>query len=241
MKPITASIAFVALCACSPLEEVGRLPDFKPIQESSEASAMMNPGLPMHVEKTTPLDGASLWTASRQSLLGDRRAIERGDILTVVIEIDESAEISNNSSRGRSGSESMGIDSLLGIPERVNEVLPEGATMANAVGTSSNSSSSGSGSVRRNEKLQLMVAATILDVLPNGVLRISGSQEIRVNYEIRELLVEGYVRPEDISRKNEITYEKIASARISYGGRGQISQMQQPRYGQQIADILLPF
>ncbi len=184
--------------------------------------------------------GASLWTASRQSLLGDRRAVERGDILTVVIEIDESAEISNNTSRGRSGSETMGVDGLFGI-RRIDEVLPDGASMANAVGTSSTSASSGSGSVRRNEKLQLMVAATILDVLPNGVLHISGSQEVRVNYEIRELLVEGYVRPEDISRKNEITYDKIASARISYGGRGQISQMQQPRYGQQIADILLPF
>ncbi|WP_417242197.1 flagellar basal body L-ring protein FlgH [Celeribacter sp.] len=241
MKPIAAFMALVALCACSPLEEVGRLPDFKPIQDSAEASAMRYPGLPKTIEKTTPTDGASLWTASRQSLLGDRRAIERGDILTVVIEIDESAEISNNTSRGRSGSETMGVDGLFGIPERIDEVLPEGASMANAVGTSSTSASSGSGSVRRNEKLQLMVAATILDVLPNGVLHISGSQEVRVNYEIRELLVEGYVRPEDISRKNEITYDKIASARISYGGRGQISQMQQPRYGQQIADILLPF
>ncbi|WP_417269114.1 MULTISPECIES: flagellar basal body L-ring protein FlgH [Alphaproteobacteria] len=241
MKPIAALMALTALCACSPLEEVGRLPEFTPVRESAEASAMHYPGLPKNVEKSSPTDGASLWTASRQSLLGDRRAIERGDILTVVIEIDESAEISNNTSRGRSGSESMGVDGLFGIPERIDSALPDGASMASAVGTSSTSSSSGSGSVRRNEKLQLMVAATILDVLPNGVLHISGSQEVRVNFEIRELLVEGYVRPEDISRKNEITYDKIASARISYGGRGQISQMQQPRYGQQIADILLPF
>ncbi|NIY79317.1 MAG: flagellar basal body L-ring protein FlgH [Rhodobacteraceae bacterium] len=233
--------AFLALSACSDLKEVGRLPEFTPIESSSETAAMRNPTLPDQIAPRSPADGASLWNASRQSLLGDRRAIERGDILTVVIEIDDSAEMSNTSKRGRSGSETMGISSLFGLPERINEVLPDGASMGSAVGTNSNSSSSGNGSVKRNEKLELMIAATIVDVLPNGVLHIQGTQEVRVNFEIRELLVEGYVRPEDISRQNEITYDKIASARISYGGRGQITQVQQPRYGQQVADIVLPF
>ena len=119
--------------------------------------------------------------------------------------------------------------------------MPPGASMADAVELNSSSESDGDGSVRRKEKLTLRVAATVTDVMPGGVIRIEGSQEVRVNYELRELLVSGYVRPEDISRDNEITYDKIAQARISYGGRGQISDYQQPRWGQQVADILLPF
>jgi flagellar L-ring protein precursor FlgH len=173
--------------------------------------------------------------------LGDRRAIEQGDILTVVIEIDERAEISNASDRSRSGSESLSVPELFGLPQSINNDLPGGATMDNAVSIGSSSSSSGDGSVKRNEKLTLRIAATILDVLPNGVLSISGSQELRVNFEMRELLVSGYVRPEDISRQNEITYDKIAAARVSYGGRGQITDVQQPRLGQQILDVILPY
>ena len=203
---------------------------------------MLSPQLPEKIEERSPSDAASLWTSSRNSLLGDRRAMERGDILKVVVEIDDSADISNSSARSRSGTETSSIPSLLGIPQRLDAVLlAEGATSADLVDASGSSSSNGQGSVSRNEKLELMVAATIVDVLPNGVLHIKGSQEVRVNFEVRELLVEGYVRPEDISRLNEISSDKIASARISYGGRGHISQMQQPRYGQQIADIILPF
>ena len=113
--------------------------------------------------------------------------------------------------------------------------------MSSAVDTQSGSTFSGSGNVSRSEKLTLRVAATVVEELSNGVLRIEGKQEVRVNFEIRELLVSGYIRPTDISRKNEILYDKIAGAQISYGGRGQISEVQQPRYGQQISDILLPF
>ena len=202
---------------------------------------MVTSSLPTVIEETTPLDQASLWSGQRGSLLGDRRAVQRGDIMTVVIEIDVSAEISNETERSRSASETLGIPQLGGLPQRLDTKLPEGASSSELVSINSDSDSSGDGSVKREEKLTLRIAATVVDVLPNGVLSISGSQELRVNFELRELLVSGYVRPEDISRQNEITYDKIASARVSYGGRGQITDVQQPRVGQQVLDAILPF
>lgn len=233
--------AVLLLGACGRTDHLGKTPDFSPQVQSREKAAMLSPGFPVRLERGNPSEVSSLWSGSRQSLLGDRRAMQRGDILTVVVEIDDEAEISNRSSRSRNGSESMGVPQLLGIPQRLDRELPDGASLADAVSLDSTSQSTGEGSVRRNEQLTLRVAATIVDVLPNGVLSISGTQEVRVNYEMRELLVSGFVRPEDISRQNEVTYDKIASARISYGGRGQISDMQQPRYGQQILDMILPF
>jgi flagellar L-ring protein precursor FlgH len=232
-------LALAALAACGRLDQVGRAPEFTPTEGSNEYYAMTNAAFPAAEEARD--DQASLWNASRQSLLGDRRAATRGDILTVVIEIDERAEISNSSERSRDGRERMAIPSLVGIPQRINETLPAGASLNPAVDFSSSGSSSGEGAVRRREKLTLRVAATVVEVLPNGVLRIEGTQEVRVNFEMRELIVTGYVRPTDITRQNEITYDKIAAARISYGGRGQITDVQQPRLGQQVADILLPF
>ncbi len=202
---------------------------------------MLFPGLPRVTEPSHPVDRSSLWSGGQQSLLGDHRASRKGDILTVVIEIDEKAEISNDTERSRSGSETLEVPQLFGVPQRINESLPAGASMGQAVELGSSGTSAGEGSVKRKEKLTLRIAATVIDVLPNGVLSIAGSQELRVNFELRELLVQGYVRPEDISRLNEITYDKIASARMSYGGRGQITDVQQPRYGQQILDMILPF
>ncbi len=230
-----------ALSACARTDHLGRAPSFTSNAETPEHVAMLWPGLPLTVVQQRPVDSASLWSGGQQSLFGDRRAIKKGDILTVVIEIDEKAEISNDTSRSRSGSEKMGIAQFFGLTQRANLRLPEGASMADAVELDSDSSSEGKGAVKRKEKLTLRVAATIVDVLPNGVLSIVGSQELRVNFEMRELSVAGYVRPEDISRLNEITYDKIAAARVSYGGRGQITDVQQPRYGQQILDAILPF
>ncbi|MEM7671038.1 MAG: flagellar basal body L-ring protein FlgH, partial [Pseudomonadota bacterium] len=170
---------------------------------------------------------------------GDRRAQGRGDILTVVIEIDEEAEISNATNRSRQADEDLSVSALFGL-----ESLLLNATdidIANAARIGSQSSSEGDGSVERSEEITLRLAATVTDVLPNGHFVIIGNQEIRVNFELRDLRVQGIIRPEDISRSNEVTYDKIADARISYGGRGQITDVQQPRYGQQVADIILPF
>jgi len=241
-RPAIQAVAAIALllAGCNDLSEVGKVPEFTPLDGTAEERAMLAfPGEP--VARTVPGGSASLWGGSQQFLLGDARARIPGDILTVVIEIDERAEISNSTSRSRSGSESMQLPSLLGIPQRIERILPGDTNLDDAVRANSNSSSSGDGEVRRNERLTLRIAAAVVEVLGNGVLRIQGSQEVRVNFEIRELLVSGFVRPEDISRQNEITYDKIASARISYGGRGHISDVQQPRYGQQVIDRVLPF
>ncbi|MFK7877596.1 MAG: flagellar basal body L-ring protein FlgH [Paracoccaceae bacterium] len=234
-------ILAVGVAGCSRLEQVGKAPEMTPITQSTERTAMLTPPLPVALAEQPPTVQASLWSRSQSSLLGDRRAIARGDIMTVVIEIDERAEISNSSDRSRSASEDLSVPNLFGIPQRIDQNAQTDASLSSAVQANSSSSSSGDGSVKRREKLTLRVAATVVDVLPNGVLAISGSQEVRVNFELRELMVTGYVRPSDISRQNEITYDKIASARVSYGGRGQISDVQQPRLGQQVLDVILPF
>lgn len=241
LRTICIVLMLATVTGCGRADHIGKAPSFSDTANNPEQLSMLSPGLPVSLERRRVAGEASLWSGTRQSLLGDRRAIRRGDIMTVVIEIDERAEISNATDRSRSGSESLAVPQLFGLPQRVDPKLPGNATLSDAVSIDSKSRSGGDGSVKRTEKLTLRVAATVLDVLPNGVLSISGSQELRVNFEMRELLVTGFVRPEDISRQNEITYDKIASARVSYGGRGQITDVQQPRYGQQILDAVLPF
>ena len=234
-------LSATTLAGCGDIGDVGRAPSFSGIAGSDQHHAMYSARLPQDMAPATPSDASSLWTGGTDSLFGDRRAAGRGDILTVVIEIDDSASISNSTDRSRDGAQRSGLPEFLGIPQRIDGSLPEGATMAEAVETRSSSTFEGSGSVSREEQLTLRIAATVVEELPNGVLRIEGQQEVRVNFELRELVVTGYVRPIDISRQNEITYDKIAGARVSYGGRGQISDFQQPAYGQQLADIVLPF
>ncbi len=235
------SLLPAALTACTSLGEVGRAPDFTPMEPRQEHRALYTVPIPERAAPVRPAGGASLWDSGQRSLLGDRRASRAGDILTVVIEINDRAVMTNTTGRTRTGEQTMGVPQLLGIPQRLNERLPAGASMDEAVALRGGSDFQGSGQIARNEQLTLRVATTVVERLPNGVLRIEGSQEVRVNNELRELLVSGYIRPEDISRRNEIAYDRIAGARISYGGRGTISGAQQPRYGQQIADIILPF
>ena len=175
-----------------------------------------------------------------------RRMIAKGCRVPMIVltgmsdpEIDEEAAISNATQRRRNADEAMNVGALLGLPDLVSDLT--GISLDPGADLSSSSASSGDGSVRRNEEITLRLAATVTDVLPNGHFVIVGNQEVRVNFELRDLRVHGVIRPEDISRANEITYDKIADARVSYGGRGQITDVQQPRYGQQIADIILPF
>ena len=214
------------LTACT-----SRQPDIPP---PTPVMDMFTIGAAPHAAILAPESNATLWRENKSSLFGDTRANSVGDILTVVIEIDDSAEFSNASNASRSDSNGLSIGALFGLPERAATSLPDGAGLDNAIELSSSNSSDSDGSIRRNEKLALRVAATVVAVYPNGSLQISGRQEVLVNFETRLLQVDGMIRPEDISRHNEIAYDKIASARIAYGGKGQINNMARPKIGTQM-------
>lgn len=205
---------------------------------SQERLALASYSAPRQVQ---PGSAGSLWQSGPTSLFGDRRARTLGDILTVVIEIDDKAEIKNKTNRTRTASEGLSVPSFFGLANLAKTILPSGGTLDPAIEASSSTTNSADGNIKREEKLTLQVAATVVGILPNGHMVISGNQEVRVNHELRDLQVAGIIRPEDISRRNTITYEKIADARVAYGGRGVISDVQQPRYGQKILDSILPY
>jgi len=184
---------------------------------------------------------ASLWNYGPQSLLGDRRATGLGDILTVVVSIDEEAQMDNRTQVDRQAQEEVSVPAFLGVGTLAQRILPGGAGLDQAINVSSSSTTEGDGRILRRERITLRVAATVRRVLPNGYLLIAGSQEVRVNNELRDLQVTGIVRTQDIARTNEITYDKIAEARITYGGRGIASSVQDQRYGQKILDKIIPF
>jgi flagellar L-ring protein FlgH len=223
------------------IARVGNVPPLSPIENPTASELYQPVSLPMPEPMTDLRQPASLWRQGARAFFKDQRAGRVGDILTVVIAINDQAQLDNKTSRSRSADESAALDNLLGYETRIPDVFDSHADPSNLVNADSGSNSNGTGSTEREEEIDLRMAAIITQVLPNGNLVIQGSQQVRVNYELRELQVRGVIRPEDLTSLNEVPYDKIAEARISYGGAGTISDIQQPRYGQQVFDILFPF
>ncbi len=243
-RSLTASIALCALAAgcgtSDKLANVGQQPALNAIQDPTTTPGYRPVQMPMPDPQQAIYNPNSLWQSGSRAFFKDQRASEVGDILTVVVTIDDQAEIDNKTERSRSESNGAGVGGALGTA--IDTIfLPAGTAASDLANVNSDSTFKGNGSVDRNEVLQTTVAAVVTQVLPNGNLVIEGRQEVRVNYEVRELIVAGIVRPEDITSGNRIASEQIAEARIGYGGRGQITDVQQPRVGNQVLDILLPF
>jgi len=233
---LAVSLALSACSAVDRLENIGEAPAFSPI-----AVAEPHVALPMPAQKANFRQANSLWQSGSRAFFRDPRASKVGDILTVNIAIGDQASIANTTSRSRKSSEDANATNFLGIESEFSNILPDAIDPSSLIKMGSGSNNTGTGTVNRSEDIKLTVAALVTRVLPNGNLVIQGQQEVRVNYEVRELMIAGVVRPEDISNGNTINHTQIAEARISYGGRGQLSDVQQARYGQQLYDILFPF
>ncbi len=231
--PAIAAMAFLSACSTQSIQEIGRAPAMSPI--GSGLNYAQTPQMALYPKQ--PLNvatGYSLWNDNRAALFKDSRALNIGDILTVVIKIDDKASFDNNTDRSRTSAS--GLNGSVTGTDSTNSVGVNGKA---AVG--SNTSTVGKGKIQRSEKLELLVAAVVTGVLENNNLLISGSQEVRVNQEIRILNVAGIVRPQDVDAKNQVSYDKIAEARISYGGRGRLSEVQNAPIGQQLVDLFTPF
>lgn len=241
---LLGSSALLSACASTvqKLEQVGQVPPHAPIENPIIKPNYEPVSMPMPAATPPAQEYAgSLWQPGARAFFRDQRASRVGDILRVKILIKDKAEVDNETERQRDSADSVGIPSLFGIQNRVARSLNRGADPANLVDVSSNTNSTGTGSVKRQEKIETQVAALVTQVLPNGNLVIDGKQEITVNYDIREVAVKGVVRPQDINSDNTVDSTQIAEARITYGGRGQLMDMQQPRWGNQVVDILSPF
>ncbi len=242
----TATIAVLALTlgACNALtrlSEVGQEPPLTAIQNPAVLHGNQPIAMPMPPPLVVDRKPNSLWRPGSRAFLKDQRASEVGDILTVVIEIEDDASISNSTNRSRTAGEDASAASILGYEASLAQVFPSAIDPTSLIDLDSSSNTQGAGSVNRDESINLRVAVLVTQVLPNGNLVIAGRQEVRVNFEVRELQVAGLIRPEDITSRNTISYDQIAEARIAYGGRGQISDVQQARYGHQLYDIIWPF
>jgi flagellar L-ring protein precursor FlgH len=244
LRLIAAVLCVITISACGTLRDlsqIGSAPPLTPITNPTEKRGYEPVSLPMPAAETEAHQTNSLWRNGAKQFFRDQRAGKVGDILTVEISIADNAKLDNSTTRSRSGTDNMGLANLFGLENPIVKALPGATDPASLVKTTSDTATKGDGAIDRKETINLTVAAIVTQILPNGNLVIQGRQEVRVNFEVRELLVTGIVRPEDISNTNTIKHTQIAEARISYGGRGQISRLQQPRYGQQAVEILSPF
>ena len=240
MRPALAALLLLApLAACSTVAEAVKGPELAPVGYPAQLAPMTQQII---APRETPAASSnSLWRVGARAFFNDQRASKVGDILTVNIDIDDSATTKNQTNSSRASNGSLGVPNFLGLESSLGKVLPGGFDPANMVSTKSGFSNAGAGAITRSEKISLTIAAVVSGVLPNGNLVIQGTQEVRTNAELRQLTVAGIVRPEDISSANTIKHTQIAEARISYGGRGDLSRVQKTPAGQSLVEKFSPF
>ncbi len=239
------TMMIVALNGCAwygQLSDIGKEPALSKVENPTKAKDYKPVDMPMPEPEKPYANTNSLWRPGSKGFFKDQRASRVGDILTVEVSISDKALLENKTEQKRkNGGESVKIGALAGFDKYAGKILPGGANLSNLIDTSSSRDITGDGSIDRNEKINVKMAALVTQILPNGNLVIAGKQEVRVNYEMRQLFMTGIIRREDISVLNSIKSEKIAELRVAYGGKGTISNLQQPRIGSQILDVISPF
>ncbi len=246
MTRLTAyGLVAVSVSACANaldrISEIGDGPELTNIVNPMARPNYRPVSLPMPAPHAAENNPNSLWRSGAKAFFKDHRAKEIGDVVIVKLDLADSAKLENKTERDRNDKEDTNVTTLLGFESDFAQIFPEAIAPASLLSFDNVHSTEGDGEIDRSETISLTFAAVVTQILPNGSLVIVGRQEIKVNKEVRELMVTGVIRPSDIDSDNTITHDKIVEMRVAYGGRGTLSQLQQPRWGTQIWDIIFPF
>ena len=235
------ALSCLALPGCGNLQrlsEIGRAPELSRTGDPTKDPNYRPVTMPMPKSQAAPNEANALWRPGSRAFFKDQRAAQVGDIVTVVVSMNDTAQLKNVTSTDRTGSEAAGIPDFLGLTSRLGPTI---ADPSKIISLSSSNANTGTGQINRNESVTLRLAGVVTQVLPNGNLVVAARQEFVVNRELRELRVTGVIRPQDIASDNTVLHDRMAEARIAYGGRGQLTELQSARWGQQLMDILMPF
>jgi flagellar L-ring protein FlgH len=241
LAPVSAVLLLGGCGMLQRLSEVGRSPVMTASADPTKEPGWRPLTMPMPARESAPTEADALWRAGSRAFFKDQRAAAVGDVITVVVDMNDTANLQNATTASRSSADSAGIPNLFGLENLLPAMLPKPINASSLVSVSSANNNGGTGQLQRSEAVTLRLAGVVTQVLPNGNLVVDARQEIRVNNELRVLQVTGVVRPQDIASDNTVTHDRMAEARISYGGRGQLTDVQSPRWGQQMMDIMLPF
>lgn len=219
------------------LSDVGRDPQLTATEDPTKDPKWRPLSMPVPSRQPSPNEANALWRSGSRAFFKDQRAAQVGDIITVLVNMNDSANLKNDTTATRASSETAGMPNFFGL----EAIVPKAITASALISATSGNSNTGTGQIQRNEAVTLRLAGIITQVLPNGNLVVAARQEFMVNSELRNLQVTGVIRPQDIASDNTVPHDRMAEARISYGGRGQLTDVQRARWGQQMMDILIPF
>lgn len=241
IRSLLAPALLLALAGCNGLQrlsEVGRPPALSPTEDPTRTPGWRPVTMPMPAAQPAPVEGESLWRPGSRAFFKDQRAARVGDLVTVLVSMNDQATLKNATTATRNSAQAMGVPNLFGLENLLVHVPMDPSKL---VSTSSNNSNVGVGQVQRSETVTLRLAGVVTQVLPNGNLVVMAHEQFRADNELRDLRVSGVIRPEDIASDNTVRSDRMAEARIAYGGRGALTDVQAAPWGQQALDVVLPF
>ncbi len=238
MAPAVACLILAGCGSLTRLSEVGRAPAMTPITDPTKDPSWRPVSMPMPARESTPSEANALWRAGSRAFFKDQRAAQVGDIVTILVSMNDTANLKNQTTTSRTSAETGSLAQFFGLQSLLPKTISDPSKILDVGSSNSNN---GSGQVQRNEAVTIRLAGVVTQVLPNGNLVVTARQEFLVNHELRQLQVTGIIRPQDIASDNTVLHDRMAEARITYGGRGEVTEAQHTRWGQQLMDILLPF